>query len=130
MLTFWLPSINRFQCRSTFSVNVGCKWCPGVYRVQSACLGLWLCGNKQNIVWNQFCVKQGSLILDKNIFDPVCKLYFLSDAPHFLKATRNNFENSHGNLSSRNLHVSYFFGFGFKMHNIMFQVFVLGYSQV
>ena len=55
----------------------------------------------------------------KNLFDPARKIYFLSDVPHLLKTTRNNFENSHGNRNSRNLHVSCCFGFGFKMRNIM-----------
>ena len=36
---------------------------------------------------------------DKNI-------YFISDVPHLLKTTRNNLENLHGHMSTRNLHVS------------------------
>ena len=35
------------------------------------------------------------------------KIFFMSDVPHLMKTTRNNLENSHGNLNSRNLHVSF-----------------------
>ena len=43
-----------------------------------------------------------------NPFDEKRKIFFMSDYPHLLKTTRNNLENSHGNLNSRNLHVSKF----------------------
>lgn len=42
-----------------------------------------------------------------NPFDHSRKIFFFSDFPHLLKTTRNNLENSHGNLNTRNLHVSY-----------------------
>ena len=34
-------------------------------------------------------------------------VYFISDAPHLIKTTRNNFENSHSHNNTRNLHVRY-----------------------
>ena len=42
-----------------------------------------------------------------SLFDPTRKVYFLSDVPHLLKTTRNNIENSHANINSRNLHVRF-----------------------
>ena len=44
-----------------------------------------------------------------NICDQTRKLYFICDVPHLMKTTRNNWENSHWNKKSRNLHVSYTF---------------------
>lgn len=41
-----------------------------------------------------------------NRFKPERWLYFISDAPHLMKTTRNCIENSGGNLNSRNLVVS------------------------
>ena len=41
----------------------------------------------------------------KNLFDPDRKIYFFSDAPHLIKTTRNNLENSLANKNTRNLHV-------------------------
>ena len=45
-----------------------------------------------------------------NVFDHNRKNYF-SDFPHLLKTTRNNIENSHGNINSRNLMVIHFYWF-------------------
>ena len=33
--------------------------------------------------------------------------FFISDVPHFLKTSRNNLENLHGNNNTRSVHVSY-----------------------
>ena len=37
------------------------------------------------------------------------KIYFICDVPHLIKTVRNNFENSHGNLNTRHLLVSFTF---------------------
>ena len=37
---------------------------------------------------------------------PLRKIYLICDVPHLIKTTRNNVENSHGNLNTRNLMVS------------------------
>lgn len=41
----------------------------------------------------------------KNLACPQRKIYFICDPPHLIKTVRNNWENSHGNKNSRNLHV-------------------------
>ena len=45
----------------------------------------------------------------RNIFDQNSKMYFFSNVPHLLKTTKNNIENSHGNINSRNLMVIHFY---------------------
>ena len=42
----------------------------------------------------------------QNLFDKARKIYFISDASHLLKTTRNYLENSDGN-NTRHLHVSF-----------------------
>ena len=48
----------------------------------------------------------GIVYLTINSFESSRKIYFISDVPHLLKTTKNNLENSHGNLNTRNLFVN------------------------
>ena len=78
------------------------------------CIGFkvraWVCDGASP---NRKCFKINSVGADGNwmwsLFDPQRKVFFMSDVPHLLKTTRNNIENSHANLDSRNLHVSFVF---------------------
>lgn len=46
----------------------------------------------------------GATYYTVNMCDPTRRrIYFICDVPHLLKTTRNNLENSHGNLNSRGL---------------------------
>ena len=51
-----------------------------------------------------------------NPFSPDRKIFFISDAPHLLKTTRNNLENSHGNQNTRNLMVCLIIHFGPRVY--------------
>ena len=55
---------------------------------------------------NQENVKDGVVYWTYNPWAPLRKIYFICDVPHLIKTTRNNIENSHGNLNTRNLMVS------------------------
>ena len=55
---------------------------------------------------NQKNVKDGAVYWTYNPWVPLRKIYFICDVPHLIKTTRNNIENSHGNLNTRNLMVS------------------------
>ena len=50
--------------------------------------------------------KDGVTYWTWNRYAPNRKLYFFSDLPHLVKTLRNNWENSHGHLNTRNLVVS------------------------
>ena len=50
-----------------------------------------------------------------NRFAPERKIYFISDVPHLIKTTRNNLENSHGHMNTKNLHVSITFIYQFSL---------------
>ena len=55
---------------------------------------------------NHLELEAGIVYLAINRFELSRKIYFMSDVPHLLKTTRNDLENSHGNLKTRNLFVS------------------------
>ena len=50
--------------------------------------------------------KRGRQYWTVNRYASKGKIFFISDVPHLLKTTRNNLENSHGNINTINLHVS------------------------
>lgn len=67
----------------------------------------WICdGCSSNRKFFSICKGDDEGFWTRNPFDNSRKIYFISDVPHLMKTTRNNFENSHGNTNSRNLHVS------------------------
>ena len=51
-------------------------------------------------------VKVGVVYWTYNPWALLRKIYFIFDVPHLIKTTRNNIENLHGNLNTRNLMVS------------------------
>ena len=70
----------------------------------------WVCDgaspNRKLFKLNRISEEEEDYYWTWNLFDPTRKIYFMSDVPHLMKTTRNNLENSHGNLNTRNLHVS------------------------
>ena len=82
----------------------------GVLQCTGFKVRVWVCDdttpNKKLFKINSAPSRDHEYCWTKNLFDPVCEIYFLSDVPHCLKTARNNFENSHGNRNSQNLRVS------------------------
>ena len=70
----------------------------------------WVCDgaspNRSFFKLNDVLNEVGIAYSTVNRFAPDRKIYFISDVPHLLKTTRNNLENSHGHMNTRNLHVS------------------------
>ena len=72
------------------------------------CVGFkaWVCDgastNRKFFKINHLEQEAGIVCSTINRFEPSQKIYLISDVPHLLKTTRNNLENSHGNLNARN----------------------------